>query len=199
MSDNPWDRRFADAAYFYGTEPNCFVAEQAARISGPVLSLGEGEGRNAVFLASRGLDVLGVDGSRTGLAKAQRLAAERGVSIRTLVADLAHYVPECGHYGTALSVFTHLPSALRLELAPRVEAALRPGGLLVMEAYAERQMARDTGGPKDLDMLMTADKLRAEFAGLQPLLLQEIEREVHEGQGHTGMAWVVQFVGQKPA
>ena len=70
-----WNDRYAGDEYFYGTEPNTFLAEHAKQLNGPVLSLCEGEGRNAVFLASRGLDVLGVDSSDVGLAKAQKLAA----------------------------------------------------------------------------------------------------------------------------
>ena len=194
---NPWDARFAGEEFFYGTAPNDFLAQQVDRLQGPVLSLAEGEGRNAVFLAERGLRVLGVDKSAVGLAKAERLATRRGTQIRTLQADLAAYVPETGHYGAVISIFAHLPGTVRRQLYPRVEAALQPGGLLLMEAYAEAQLPRSTGGPKDLDMLVTEDKLRREFPGLEPLLLQQLEREVREGQGHNGMAVVVQFIGRK--
>ena len=196
---SPWDARFAGSDFFYGTAPNDFLTEHAARLSGPVLSLAEGEGRNAVFLAGRGLDVLGVDGSRVGLAKAERLAAAQGVRIRTQVADLAQFEPAPGHYGAVVSIFAHLPGAIRRRLYPRVEDALRPGGLLLLEAYAENQLPRDTGGPKDLDMLVTVEQLRAEFPRLQAVLLRETEREVREGAGHTGWASVVQFIGRKPA
>lgn len=194
-----WDARYASQEYFYGTAPNDFLATHAGMIDGPVLSLAEGEGRNAVFLAGRGLQVRGVDSSAMGLAKAQRLAATQGVVIDTVVADLADYRPEPGHYAAVVSVFAHLPSAVRAQLYPRVVQALRPGGLVLLEAYAEGQRERDTGGPKDLDMLMSVDKLRAAFPTLEPLLLRQVERDVHEGQGHTGSALVVQFIGRKPA
>lgn len=199
MSGPSWDERFAGADFFYGTAPNDFLAAHAGELSGPVLSLAEGEGRNAVFLAQRGLDVLGVDLAATGLHKAERLAAERGVRIRTQQADLADYVPEPGAWGAVVSVFAHLPGAVRARLYPRIEAALAPGGLLLMEAYSEDQLRHATGGPKDIDMLMSVDKVRAGFPHLQPVLLRQIEREVHEGRGHTGLASVVQFIGRKPA
>ena len=198
MSGPSWNERFAGADFFYGTAPNDFLAEHAAALSGPVLSLAEGEGRNAVFLAERALDVLGVDLAATGLRKAERLAAERGVRIRTLQADLADYVPEPGAWGAMVSIFAHLPAAVRARLYPRVEAALRPGGLLLLEAYSEDQLRHGTGGPKDADLLMTVDKVRAGFPALVPLLLRQTEREVREGQGHTGLASVVQFIGRKP-
>ena len=194
---NPWDERFAGEEFFYGTAPNDFLAAHVDRLRGPVLSLAEGEGRNAVFLAERGLQVLGVDNSAVGLAKAEGLAGERGVQIQTVVADLADYEPQSGHYGAVISIFAHLPGMVRQRLYPRVEAALRPGGLLLMEAYAEAQLPRSTGGPKNLEMLVTEDKLRREFPGLEPVLLQQIERDVREGQGHSGMAVVVQFIARK--
>lgn len=198
MTGPSWDARFAGADFFYGTAPNDFLAEHAAELPGPVLSLAEGEGRNAVFMAELGLDVLGVDLAATGLKKAECLAAERGVRIRTLQADLAEYAPDVAAWGSVVSIFAHLPSAVRARLYPSIEAALRPGGLLLMEAYSEAQLPRDTGGPKDVDMLMSVEKVRAGFPGLEPVLLRETEREVREGQGHTGFASVVQFIGRKP-
>jgi SAM-dependent methyltransferase len=193
-----WNERYAGDEYVFGTEPNSFLAEHARLLEGPVLSLAEGEGRNAVFLASLGLDVHGVDGSSVGLAKAQALARSRNVAIRTELADLAEFVPEANHYGAVVSISAHLPSALRKRLYPLVERSLRPGGLFLLESYSEAQLTRDTGGPKDLDMLMTTAKIRDELPTLEPILLQELVREVAEGRRHTGLAAVVQFIGRKP-
>jgi len=193
-----WDERYAGDEYVFGTEPNTFLAEHAGKLAGPVLSLAEGEGRNAVFLASLGLDVHGVDASPVGLAKAQALAHAKGVAIRTELADLAEFVPEENHYGAVVSIWAHLPSAIRARLYPLVVRSLVPGGILLLESYSEAQLARDTGGPKDLDLLMTTAKIRAELPNLEPLLLQELVRDVVEGRRHTGLAAVVQFIGRKP-
>ncbi len=192
-----WNTRYAAGTYLYGTEPNSFLAEHCGRLASPVLSLSEGEGRNAVFLASRGLKVVGVDISSVALAHAEQLARERGVAIETVLADLGEYEPEPNHFGSIISISAHLPSAIRHRLYPMLEAALKPGGILLLEAYSESQLARSTGGPKDADMLMTQDKLRRELPGLEVLHLREVEREVVEGQGHTGLASVVQFIGRK--
>ena len=192
-----WNERYGVEEYIYGTEPNAFLAEHARELEGPVLSLAEGEGRNGVFLASLGLEVHGVDGSAIGLAKADALARSRGVVIRTEVADLATFAPEAGAYGAVVSLWAHLPSAIRRHLYPMVEACLRPGGLLLLEAYSQDQIARDTGGPKDPDMLMSAAIIEHEFPHLEPVLLRELEREVVEGAYHTGLASVVQFIGRK--
>lgn len=194
-----WNERYTVDKYIYGIEPNSFLAEHAEMLSGPVLSLAEGEGRNAVFLASLGLKVHGVDGSDVGLAKAQALARSKGVEIQTAVADLGMFEPEANHYGSVVSISAHLPSAVRVKLYPLVERCLRPGGLILLEAYSENQLARDTGGPKDSDMLMTPAKIEREFPNCEPILLRELEREVCEGTYHTGVASVVQFIGRKKA
>jgi SAM-dependent methyltransferase len=192
-----WNQRYAGDRFVYGTAPNSFLAEHAGLLAGPVLSLSEGEGRNAVFLASLGLDVLGVDISSVGLEKARQLAQSRGVSIRTEVADLATYEPGSARFGAVISIFAHLPGAIRRRLYPLIVQSLKPDGVIVLEAYAESQLSRDTGGPKDADMLMTVDKIRREFPTLEPIVLREMERNVSEGEGHTGMASVVQFVARK--
>lgn len=192
-----WNERFASDDFVYGTEPNSFLAQNVGMLRGPVLSLAEGEGRNAVFLASRGLEVLGVDGSDVGLAKAQNLAAARGLVIRTEVADLATYEPPENTYGSVISIWAHLPSQLRRRLYPLVERSLKPGGIILLEAYSQAQLARSTGGPKDPDMLMSPVALEQEFPNCEPILCQEIEREVLEGKLHTGLSSVVQFIARK--
>src|SRR5215510_1283352 len=130
-----WNERYASNVFAYGTEPNSFLVQNASLLTSPVLSLGEGEGRNAVFLASLGLDVLGVDASDVGLAKAQKLAASRGLAIRTEVADLTSYEPPENHYGSVISISAHLPSQLRNRLYPQVERSLKSGGIILLEAY----------------------------------------------------------------
>lgn len=192
-----WNNRYTVGGYLYGTEPNSFLAEHCSLLTGPVLSLSEGEGRNAVFLATRGLDVLGVDISGVALKKAEKLATSREVTIRTRVADLATFEPEQNHYGSVISISAHLPSAIRNRLYPFIERALKADGIIVLEAYSERQLSRTTGGPKDPDMLMTVEKIQREFPNLAPIVLREVEREVSEGEGHTGIASVIQFVARK--
>lgn len=192
-----WNQRYSSDGFAYGTEPNSFLVENAELLTGPVLSLAEGEGRNAVFLASLGLEVLGVDGSEAGLAKAHKLATIKGVAIRTEVADLAAYEPPANVFGSVVSISAHLPSDVRRRLYPLVEKCLKPGGIILLEAYSKSQLTRNTGGPKDTDMLMTVEDIRKEFPNCEALLCQEIEREVVEGEFHTGMACVVQFIGKK--
>lgn len=194
-----WNERYDSDDFAYGIEPNSFLVENAKLLTDPVLSLAEGEGRNAVFLASLGLNVLGVDGSEIGLAKAQKLATSRGLVIQTEVADLADYEPPENFYGSVVSIFAHLPSIVRARLYRLVERSLKPGGLVLLEAYSKTQLSRNTGGPKDADMLMSCVELEKEFPNCEPILSQELEREVVEGSFHTGLASVVQFIARKKA
>ena len=194
-----WNERYGSDEYIYGTQPNIFLAENAKLLTGPVLSLAEGEGRNAVFLASLGLEVLGVDGSEVGLAKARALAESRGADIKTEVADLATYEPPANCFGSVISIFAHLPSEIRRRLYCLVELSLKPGGIFLLEAYHKSQLSRNTGGPKDSDLLMARLDLEDAFPNCDVILSQEIEREVNEGRFHTVLASVVQFIAKRKA
>ena len=195
-----WDDRFSRDDYIYGTDPNEFLAAVADRIPpGPVLCLAEGEGRNAVHLATRGHAVTAVDQSAVGLAKANRLAASRGATLETQVVDLADYNIVPGAWAGIVAIFVHLPPPLRRRVFGDAVRGLRPGGVFILEAFTPAQLAFTTGGPKDVNLLMTADALRADLAGLRFDILHQFERDVLEGPGHSGRAAVVQVLGVRPA
>ena len=188
-----WNDRYRRPGYLYGTDPNDFLAAMAPHIPpGRVLSLGEGEGRNAVYLAELGYDVLAVDASGVGMEKAARLAASRGVRIRTRTLDLSDFNIEPGAWEGIVSIFCHLPPPLRRRVHREVVAGLRPGGLFILEAYTPRQPAYGTGGPSTPDLLMCLPDLKRELRGLDFRVAREIERVVHEGSHHTGLGHVVQ-------
>lgn len=192
-----WDARFGGEGFAYGVEPNGLLVESVGHLpaGGHVVSLGEGEGRNAVFLAGRGFRVTAIDGSEVGLAKARGLAAERGVAIETVHGDLTTLaLPEADAF---VSVFCHLPSAERRALHARAWARLRKGGVFVIVAYRPEQIAFGTGGPKDRDMLPSLADLRGDFEGGEVVVGEELEREVVEGRLHTGRAAVVHAVVRK--
>lgn len=196
---NFWDERFSAADYIYGTAPNTFVAAMAAQIpAGPVLCLAEGEGRNAVHLAQLGHAVTAVDQSAIGLGKAARLAKERGVTLTTVVTDLADYTITPGTWAGVVVTFGHVPPQLRRTMHAQIVAGLRPGGVYILEAYTPAQLAFGTGGPKDVELLMTLAALREELAGLDFEHAVECERDVIEGTYHTGRGAVVQILARKP-
>lgn len=195
-----WDDRFSSPEYVYGTEPNDFLAASASRIpAGRVLSIADGEGRNGVFLATRGYDVTSVDSSSVGLAKARRLADARGVRLTTVVADLAEFEIAPESWEGIVSIFCHLPQPLRQRVHAQAVRGLAPGGVFVLEAYSPEQLRHGTGGPQSAELLPTLDALRTELHGLEILHAEAVERDVHEGALHEGKSAVVQFIGRKPA
>lgn len=194
-----WDERYSADGFTYGVMPNDLLRTRAGDLPhpGPIVSLGEGEGRNAVFLASLGFHVTGVDGSAVGLDKAQRLAASTGVTIRTVCADLGVFDLGEATWGGVISIWCHLPTALRRDLHGRIARAIRPGGVFLLEHYHPMQVPYKTGGPTDTTMLLTVDELRQAFPGWTELHAFEGEREVHEGPLHDGLSYVTQWVGRR--
>jgi SAM-dependent methyltransferase len=198
MEPGYWDERYSKAGFSYGTEPNDFLVSVADRIPpGPVLMLGEGEGRNGVFLAGLGYEVVAVDQSGAGLAKARQLADEKGVRIQTQQADLRDFPIQPEAWAGIVSIFCHLPPAIRAPLHAAAVRGLRPGGVFVLEAYTPRQYGRGTGGPPTPELMVSLDTLTGELAGLELLHAQELEREVREGTCHTGLASVVQLLAHR--
>ncbi len=196
---NKWDERFDTPEYVYGTTPNHFLSEAYINIpKGPVLCLGEGEGRNAAFLVENGFEVTAVDMSSVGLKKAAELAAVRGFSIETVHADLAEYTIEPGHWNGIVSIFCHTPPTVRANVHRSVVEGLCPGGVFILEGYSPRQLEYRTGGPPTLELLMDLETIKAELDGLVFKSAEELIRKIHEGQCHQGDGAVIQIIGVKP-
>jgi SAM-dependent methyltransferase len=195
-----WDQRYAEPGFAYGTEPNDFLREVASQLppGSEVLCLAEGEGRNAVFLAAAGHRVHAVDQSAVGLAKAAELARARGTTITTEVADLADYALGAARWTAIVSIWAHVPAALRQQLHAALLPALRPGGLFILEAYTPKQLEFRTGGPPTAALMMELASLRSELAGLELLVAREVERDVQEGAYHAGRSATVQVLARRP-
>lgn len=195
-----WDGRYRTEAFLYGTEPNDFVAERFVdRPAGDVLCLADGEGRNGVYLAGLGHRVTSVDISEAGIAKARALADERGVQLDAHVVDLGEFDLGAGLWDTIVSVFAHTPPPVRRKVHAALATALKPGGLLILEAYTPDQIGRGTGGPQIPELTMDLERLRDELVGLVFEHEAEFVRPVIEGPGHTGDGAVVQVVARRPA
>ena len=195
-----WDDRYATPEFVYGIQPNDFLQANVSKLpKGDVLCLAEGEGRNAVFLAKQGYAVTAVDSSKVGLDKAQQLAKQNDVKIKTEVVDLANYEFGIDKWDAIVSIFAHLPPPIRRLVHKKSVAALKPNGVFLLEAYSPEQLNYKTGGPPVVELLMSANDLTQELTGLELSLCQEIIRNVTEGFGHTGNGAVVQLIGQKPA
>ena len=197
---NFWDHKYDMPDYKYGKQANKFLQEQQVRLrpASTVLLPGDGEGRNSVWLAEQGHSVTAVDSSALGLDKTRRLAAEKGVVVATLLADLAQWVPEPGSFDAVVLTYVHLPASWRAQATQRLAQGLRSSGWLVLEAFHPLQLGYSSGGPKDASMLYTLQTLRGDLAtaGLQEALAWEGEVMLAEGTGHQGPAYVTRYVAQ---
>lgn len=194
-----WDDRYSEEGFAYGLAPNDFLASQVGLLRSPVLSLCSGEGRNEVWLAQQGLEVHSLDASAVGVRKTLALAQERGVTVHAQVGDLAGFALGEARWGGVVAIFAHLPQPLRAQVHAGIVRALRPGGVLLLEAYTPRQLKHRTGGPQAAPMLYEPEDLAAELRGLTLERCAEVERDVVEGRYHTGRAAVVQVIGRRPA
>jgi SAM-dependent methyltransferase len=193
-----WNEKFANTEYVYGTEPNDFLVSAVTKLKrGATLSLAEGEGRNAVWLAQQGFTVSAIEQSEKGVGKTLRLALQRGVIVMAERGELEIFHIQPNSWDLVVSIFAHTPQELRRKLHRQVVAGLKPGGVFVLEAYTPAQIANNTGGPKDASLMPTAELLRSELAGLVFDRIEEVEREVVEGSLHTGTAHVVQVVAHR--
>lgn len=189
-----WNAKFSREGYLYGTEPNRYIALQidAMQPGQTLLLLGEGEGRNACYAASRGIKVTALDASDIGLEKALQLADARGVTIETLHTDLEDWHAEA-HYDAVMASFLHLNEPLRTQVFREALKALKPSGLFAAEFFSVKQLPRSSGGPKDPELLYTVESLDAIFdlPGFELLELEEVIDTLDEGTGHRGEAELI--------
>lgn len=198
MSD--WNVRYQTDDYVFGTEPNVFVVRVLDLLpkGGRALDLATGEGRNGIFLAAHGFEVEGVDVSCVGLAKAQKLAQEKGVRLKTRLDDLVTMTMQENHYAVISSVFCHFVEPIRTQVMQKIIRALQPGGMFVGVFYHPNQIAYGTGGPKNPDMLGTLEEMQTAAEGLEWLIAEHSTHELEEGNRHKGMSSVVYLLGRKP-
>jgi SAM-dependent methyltransferase len=201
MSDyDHWQGRFTVPEYLFGTEPNVFLATQKDLLPkrGRALAVADGEGRNGVWLAEQGLDVLSIDFSPAAQAKARALAQMRGVAITIERVDLAQFDWPDAEFDVVVDIFTQFfgPDGRAAKFAG-IRKALKPGGLLLLQGYRPEQLAYATGGPKQVENMYTRALLEREFASFKNVQIEEYDVEMHEGAAHGGMSAVIDLVGWK--
>lgn len=199
-----WDERYSANEYAYGTEPNAYFKYALEKIqpSGTAFFPGEGEGRNAVYAAKQGLVVTALDYSSEARNKALKLAGDNNVKLDYQIGNMGHTQFEANSFNLAVLVFTHfLPDESESYFKKLVDY-LKPGGYLIAELFSkDHSQFQNTnplaGGPKNGDMLYTADEIRKYFSGLEVIELEVKEIELNEGLYHKGKAAVIRFIGQK--
>jgi SAM-dependent methyltransferase len=195
-----WETRYRTPEYAFGKEPNYFLASCKPLLpkSGKALAVADGEGRNGVWLAEQGLDVLSIDFSPSAQAKAAALAKERGVKVEFVRADVHAWDYPENVYDVVVEIFTQFSSpSERAKKWAGMRKALRPGGLLIIQGYSPKQLQYGTGGPKQLENLYTRRMLEDAFRGLRDVRIVEEEVEMHEGSSHGGMSAVIGLTARK--
>ena len=194
-----WDERYRSEVYVYGKEPNAFFSTHLERtVPGQLLLPGEGEGRNAVYAAMKGWAVDAFDQSSAGQSKALALASELHVKINYRVCQMEDFSFLENHYDAVGLMYFHTDPVAREHLHRKVFETLKPGGILILEAFHKEQLNNNTGGPKSLDMLFDEETLSSDFALFETLFLEKQETVLNEGPFHQGAASVIRFLGKKP-
>ncbi|MEO6146334.1 MAG: class I SAM-dependent methyltransferase [Sulfuriferula sp.] len=196
-----WDERYAGDTYIFGTAPNAFMESQVARLrrGQSALAVADGEGRNGVWLAQQGLQVLSIDSSSVAQAKAQKLAAERGVTLQFEIADLLAWDWGDARFDVIAAIFIQFADpAGRACQFEGIRRALRPGGMLLLQGYTPRQLEYKTGGPPSEENLYTESMLREWFGDWDIQHLREHDDVINEGSHHAGMSALIDLVVYKP-
>jgi len=193
-----WNDRYSKKEYAYGTEPNAFLKSQLLKLRpGKILFPAEGEGRNSVFAATLGWDVVAFDNSIEGRRKALELAAIREVSIDYRLESYDEFEDRAGTYDAIGLVFAHASAAHRASYHQKFIQLLKPGGRIILEGFSTKQLGNTSGGPKIIEMLFDEAILRDDFGSLTEIEITEADTELNEGVFHTGSASVIRLIGTK--
>jgi SAM-dependent methyltransferase len=195
-----WEARFAAADYIFGTAPNAFLKSQAHHLKPgqKALALADGEGRNGVWLAEQGLDVLALDFSPNALQKARALATARGVNLKIELADLEQWPWPTAAFDVIVAIFIQFADPpFRQKIFAGIKRALKPGGLLLMQGYRPEQLNYRTGGPPQAENMYTRALLEDAFGDFASVDIREHDSRVEEGSAHAGMSALIDFVGRK--
>jgi SAM-dependent methyltransferase len=195
-----WESRFGGSDYAFGKEPNYFLASCKPLLprAGKALAVADGEGRNGVWLAEQGLDVVSLDFSPSAQRKGRALAKERGVTVTFLQADVHTFDYPQAAFDVVVEIFTQFSTpAERAMKWAGMRKALKPGGLLIIQGYTPKQLQYGTGGPKEIKNLYTRAILEEAFCDFHDVTIAEEELELHEGTSHGGMSAVINLTARK--
>lgn len=198
-----WNQRYSSSDYAYGEEPNLFLEDKLKELEPlKILFAAEGEGRNAVYAASKGWEVAAFDISTEAYKKAIQLAAKKEVSIQYQVGDLFELDFAVGEFDVIALIYAHFPAAIKASYHKQLLSLLKPGGLVVFEAFSKEHIKLKeenpkVGGPSDIDDLFSIAELEADFSTCNFLSLEEVVIDLNEGIYHQGQGSVIRFIAQK--
>jgi hypothetical protein len=193
-----WDTRYSEPGFVYGKEPNKYFKYALSKMTaGKLLLPAEGEGRNAVFAAGNGWTVTAVDFSAQGRDKALKFAEERKITIEYVLSPLEKYVFPENEFDSVALIYAHFPPPLRTQIHNSVAKSLKPGWMLILEAFSKEQINNNTGGPRESSLLYTIKDILSDFSDLTVIESDEIEMELEEGQYHRGKSNIIRLLAKK--
>ncbi|MCL7763132.1 class I SAM-dependent methyltransferase [Polaribacter sp. Z014] len=199
-----WNERYADKEYAYGIKPNEFLKEtlDTYNLKGKILFPAEGEGRNAVYAAKKGLEIFAFDISIEGKNKALKLAEKENVKINYEVGDFFSLNLLNEKFDIASLIFAHFPPNILSEYHSKIAALIKPNGIIILEGFSKNHFELqkenpNAGGPKNIDFLFSIDMIKNDFPNFKIILLEEKEIELEEGLFHKAKSNVIRFIGRK--
>lgn len=199
-----WDDRYASNDYAYGISPNDFFKETINKfeLTGSILMPAEGEGRNAVYAAKKGLDVTAFDISIEGKKKALKLAERENVNIKYEVGNFFDLDLINEKYDSAALIFAHFPPPLLSKYHRKISDLIKPGGIIILEGFSTnhlplRNANPKIGGPNKIEMLFSKESIQSDFPDFEVIKLEEVEVELNEGEFHNGIGKVIRYIGKK--
>lgn len=193
-----WDERYNGIDYVYGVEPNEFFSHELKKLPpGSILLPAEGEGRNALFAAKLGWDVLAYDFSKQGREKALQLCSNQNLTIEYQISTFQNFSAKENSFDCVALIYAHMPTDFRSAIHQQLISFLKPGGTLILEAFSKEQLGNSTGGPQKLDLLYSQKDLRNDFSELSAIHITQEQIQLSEGELHKGEADVIRLVGIK--
>ena len=196
-----WNERFNKEEFIFGKEPNQYLVEQTKRYLTPgnkVLCIADGEGRNGVWLAKQGMQVIGFDVSDIALVKAKQFAKDNQVEIAYSLSDTDGFDWQENSYDAIIAIFIQFADpVMRTRIFKQIQGALKPGGILILQGYTPKQLEYKTGGPSLLEHLYTEEMISDLVNEMEILDLRCYEKELNEGARHAGMSALLGMVAKK--
>ena len=192
-----WNSRYREESYAYGTKPNEFIAQSLQGLApGKIYFPAEGEGRNAVYAATKGWKVWATDQSEEGKKKALQLAENHNIEIYYHVDNAMNY--KCPEALDAVGLcYFHTPEGILASMYSHIFGQLKSGGTVILEGFSEKNLGLGSGGPQDLGMLFTEEKIKTLLTDFQNIRVWEESVKLNEGMYHQGMAWVIRAIAEK--
>jgi len=194
-----WNQRYAEEGLAYGDKPNEYLTSAISQLTpgSKVLVVGDGEGRNGIWLAKQGFNVFSIDYSPVAVDKIKALAADQKVPIQVECHDLTEYEWPENFFDAVVAIYLHFPSDVRAKMHVAMLSALKPAGSIIIEAFNKDQLDYPSGGPPVEDMLFSAEILQNDFSPANIIECYESVVELNEGKYHVGKGAVVRLIAEK--